>query len=369
MKDIYELLNDTNIDDTEFEEIEANELEKANLKRTLKQSISKKKSLKRWKKDIAAASIIIILSFTTFGIAFPTYASNLPVIGDIFRYLSKEDPGSSLYDNYQEYSSQINMTEESNGIKITIKDAIYDGNTVSLTYSIESERDLGYNSMIRSPSIIGSNGSSGSSKISRVDANHYVGIDHTTGYDMKEQEQVKINWDINSILIQETLEEVKGNWNFNFTLKATESKEQLINHSTEQNGVKVTIVNMSITPMSFVIHYDQEVSEMVRTKWHAVDVYLDIKDDLGNSYSGKGNGGTGTDDYNMSWSKTFQKLDSQSTKLIVTPLITLRSYTSENHGSVLMSRDGESKKIPIPKKSGKGQEGFALPDIIIDLKK
>ncbi|MEC0091017.1 DUF5643 domain-containing protein [Paenibacillus macquariensis] len=119
----------------------------------------------------------------------------------------------------------------------------------------------------------------------------------------------------------------------------------------------------------FVIHYDQEVSETVRTKWHAVDVDLEIKDDLGNSYSGEGNGGTGTDSYNMSWSKAFQKLDPLATKLIVTPHITLRSHTSENYGSILMSRDGESKKIPIPKKSGEGQESFALQDILIELNK
>jgi len=369
MKDIYELLNDSTIDITEFEEIEVNELEKAKVKRTLKKSLNHKKKRKNWKKNIAAASIIIVLSFTTFGITFPTYASNIPVIGDIFRYLKNKDTGSSLYDNYQEYSTSMNTTKESNGINITINDAIYDGNTVSLTYSIESERDLGDNLMIRSPWIIGSNGSSGSSKVSRVDANHYVGIVNITGYPIKEEKKVKIKWNINSILIQDTLKEIKGNWDFTFTLKATESKAQLINQSTEQDGVKVTIEKMSITPMSFVIHYDQEVSETVRTKWHAVDVDLEIKDDLGNSYSGEGNGGTGTDSYNMSWSKTFQKLDPQATKLIVSPHITLRSLTSENYGSVLITEDGGSIKIPIPKKSGTGQESFVLQDLLIELNK
>ena len=40
------------------------------------------------------------------------------------------------------------MTEESKGIKVTINDAIYDGKTVSITYSIESDQDLGNDPMI-----------------------------------------------------------------------------------------------------------------------------------------------------------------------------------------------------------------------------
>ncbi|MDO7487713.1 hypothetical protein Q5O89_21650 [Peribacillus frigoritolerans] len=43
MKDIYELLNDIDIDETEFKEMEVTELEKAKVKRTLKKSLSTKK--------------------------------------------------------------------------------------------------------------------------------------------------------------------------------------------------------------------------------------------------------------------------------------------------------------------------------------
>ena len=59
---------------------------------------------------------------------FQAYAGNVPVIGDIFRFLDNRRTG--IYDNYQEYSSTVNMTKESNSIKITINDAIYDGKTV-----------------------------------------------------------------------------------------------------------------------------------------------------------------------------------------------------------------------------------------------
>ena len=75
MKDIYELLNDIDIDEKELEEIEASEIEKEKVKRNVKQSIRTKKKMKSWKK-CAAASILVGLSVATLGIGFPTYAGD-----------------------------------------------------------------------------------------------------------------------------------------------------------------------------------------------------------------------------------------------------------------------------------------------------
>ena len=78
----------------------------------------------------------------------------------------------------------------------------------------------------------------------------------------------------------------------------------------ERNGVQVHVGEISITPMSFIVYYDQIVFRMIRNKWHGVEVEIEVKDDLGNNYSGEGNGGTGdSEGYNISWSKTFEKLN------------------------------------------------------------
>jgi hypothetical protein len=63
-----------------------------------------------------------------------------------------------------------------------------------------------------------------------------------------------------------------------------------------------------------------------------------------------------------------KKKDEKATKLIITPHITLREYTSENFGSVEITENGE-REIPIPFKPGKGKEEFVLDDIIIELEK
>ena len=139
--------------------------------------------------------------------------------------------------------------------------------------------------------------------------------------------------------------------------------------SAEKNGVKVNIEKISLNPMSLTVYYDQEVTEMVKNKWDGVDVELEIKDDLGNLYSGEDNGGVRKESsYHVSGSKTFEKLDPKATKLIITPHITVRDYNSDNFASVEITKDG-AKEVPLPEKPGKGKEDFVLEDIIIKIKK
>jgi hypothetical protein len=368
MKDIYELFNEMNIDESEFEEMEVTELEKARVKKVLKKSLGKKtkKNNWTWKKSVLASSILIGLSTTMVGFTIPTYASNIPIIGNIFRFFDTDSDG--LYGNYKEFSIGMNISQESNGIHMTINDAIFDGKTVSLTYSIESEIDLGENPHIIGPiNVKGTAGGTGGSQISRVDDNHYVGLITNSVVNHREEGFANIKWNIKTIINQDTGEEIKGNWNFGLTLEATDSQDLLIGQSAEQDGVKVSIEKLSVTPMSFIVYYNQEVSETVRNQWHGVDVELEIKDDLGNIYSGQGNGGSG-DSYDMNWSATFEKLEQNATKLILTPRVTLRSYNSDNHGEGELTENGV-KEISIPEKSGIGTKDYILEDIIIELKK
>lgn len=381
MKDIYELLNDINIDENEFEEMEVSELEKAKVKNTLKKSINKKRKMKSLKKNVAVASILVGLSATTFGLTFPAYAKNIPVIEDIFRFFDNgrtessidsndvKDEEKGLYYNYKQFSNEINLTKESNGIKITVNDAVFDGKTVTLTYSIESEQDLGEHAGTSLPKIEGMNALGGTDRTTKIDTNKYVGILTVSNLEDKTLDIANIKWNIDSIQNPDNHTEIKGDWNFDFSLNAVDSTMQLSDSSSERNGVKVNIEKISVNPMSFIVYYDQIVSENISNRWDGVNVELEIKDDLGNVYSGKGNGGKGTDSYNMSLSKTFEILDENATKLIVSPHITLRDYSSDNYSSVEVSKDGVERVITLPEKSGKGKEEFVLEDIVIELKK
>ncbi|MFJ7744564.1 DUF4179 domain-containing protein [Peribacillus sp. NPDC097295] len=372
MKDIYELLNDIDIHESEFIEMEVTELEKARVKKRLKKSILKKKKNKGWQRKIMAASILFALTSATIGLSFTASASDIPLIGDIFRFLGDENGENKekgLYHDFKNYSNTINLTEESNGISFTINDAIYDGKTVTITYSIESERDLGNESLnIPSPHIKEIKGQAGTDHTSKIAENKYVGILTASNIEKSENDTVHIKWDIDSIGATSMDKEIKGKWNFAFALQATKSNEQVINKSVDQYGVKVSIEKIAISPMSFVIHYNQEVSDLIKSKWDDAYVELTIKDDLGNAYSGQVNGGSGINGYNLNWSKTFQKVDANATKLIATPHVTLRNYTSENHGQVTITETGE-KITSQSTISARAPKDIVLDDIIIDLKK
>ena len=85
MKDIYELLNDIDIDEKELEEIEASEIEKKS-KAQCKTIDAYEEKDEKLKKGVAAASILVGVSVAMLGIGFPTYAGGLPIVGDIFRF-------------------------------------------------------------------------------------------------------------------------------------------------------------------------------------------------------------------------------------------------------------------------------------------
>ncbi|PEW05516.1 anti-sigma factor [Bacillus cereus] len=368
MKDIYELLNDIDIDEKELEEIETSEIEKEKVKRNLKQSIRTKKKMKTWKKSVAAASILVGVSVAMLGIGFPTYAGGLPIVGDIFRFLDNGRTG--LYENYKEFSTELNMTRESNGVKVTINDAVFDGRTITITYSIESDKDLGENpSIFGFPQVEGSNGSGGSSKITKVGDKKYVGMTTASDHGSKRMDVANVRWNMESIDMHEEKKSIKGNWNFALSLKAMDSKEAKVNGVSEKEGIKVNIEKMEVTPMSFIVFYNQEESKALRSIWDSADVELEIKDDLGNHYAGEGNGGSSTvaEPHKSSWSATFQKLNGNATKLIVTPHVHLRVHTPENHGGVEYV-NGKEKKIEVPKKEAKSKD-IVLDDIVIDLKK
>ncbi|AJH83390.1 MULTISPECIES: DUF4179 domain-containing protein [Bacillus cereus group] len=368
MKDIYELLNDIDIDEKELEEIEASEIEKEKVKRNLKQSIRTKKKMKSWKKGVAAASILVGLSVATLGIGFPTYAGGLPIVGDIFRFLDNGRTG--LYENYKEFSTELNMTRDSNGVKVTINDAVFDGRTITITYSIESDKDLGEKPNIFGyPQVMGFNGGGGSSQVTKVGEKKYVGMTTMSGNSSKRLDVANVWWNMEEIELDYKGNSIKGNWNFALSLKAMESKEVKVNGVSENELIKVNIDKMEVTPMSFIVFFNQEESKVLRSIWDSADVELEIKDDLGNKYAGEGNGGTSTvaEPHKSSWSATFQKLNKNATKLIVTPHVNLRVHTSENFGGVEFI-NGIEKKIEVPNKEAKKKD-IVLDDIVIDLKK
>ncbi len=367
MKDIYELLNEMDMDLEEFEEMKVSELEKAKVKKTLMKNITRKNKKQRWKRSMTAAAIAVGISTTAlFGLSFTANAEKIPVIGNIFKFFNHV----GLYDNYNENANEINITKESNGVKMTVNDAIFDGKSVNLTFSIESDKDLGENpSIMRIGEIKDQMGGTGKVQLSKVAEKSYVGIMTITDLSRDTQDEAYVKWKPEYILVNEGEKEIKGNWRFDFHLQATDSEVKMIDKTVNGDGLAVTIENMTLTPMSFIMYYSQGVSKELSEKWDDIYVEIEIKDDLGNSYSGEGNGGTGKDAFEFNWSKTFQKLDPRASKLIVTPHVMLTNFGPDEHGGVEISSNGRVKVIENTTTNNESKrEEFTLEDIIVELK-
>ncbi|GAA0180995.1 DUF4179 domain-containing protein [Clostridium sediminicola] len=369
MKNIYQLLQEVEVDEMEMREIEkgieVSEIERASVKKRLKQSIKKNKGW-RSKRIIAAAIAGLVIGSTAFiGITNPTYAAEIPIIGDIFRLLDNGRTG--VYDLYKENANEINIIKESNGIQMKINDAIFDGKTITYTYEIKTDKDLGENPLIGiGPSldiVDYEGGLTGSEKVEKVSEGKYIG---RSSYSISgELDRVNCKLNIKDILVCELNKEekIKGKWLFTFQLEAVESNSKVINQGTEKEGISATIDKINKTPMSFILEYTQQVPEEYRNDWDNVTTELIVKDDLGNVYKGEVNGGEGNILTGiMNWSMTFRKLDGKATKLIVTPKV----YISTVAGGVSFDEKGNETKLePIQTKEDRE---FFLDDIVIDLK-
>ena len=178
MKDIYELLTEVEIDEKEFIEVEVNKDECFKVKKALQIAIQQKEKKKRWWKKAAIAAIVSGISVTMVGMfsficrKHSNYWRYFPFFFffDNNNEISNQPPNQKggKYEHYKEYSNALNLVQEDNGIKFTVNDAIFDGKIVTLTYTIESAKDLGDNPQISFPTIKKAQGVAGTGTVSRI---------------------------------------------------------------------------------------------------------------------------------------------------------------------------------------------------------
>lgn len=323
----------------------------------------------RWKKHIAAAAAAIIIGTTAFGIAFPTQAKEIPVIGDIFSYLSEYAHGN--YAEYKDFSKSLDMVKEDKGIKITLNDAIYDGTTVMVTYTLESEKDLGGDDIdarnyLDIKGYVG--GMTGSSGVYKASENAYIGFIRMSIDKVYDELNVRLKFD--EITNYKNDFNIKGNWAFRFNIKKTDTDILMANKGVTKDEVTVNVDKITFTPMSTIIHYSQHIpEEALEGYFGAYTMLVEVKDDLGNVYSGEDNGGGGTQNL-MKFSSTYEKIDKNATKLIITPKVEFEVLGEDEHriiGPSILKSD-EKEVLDYLKKKGTLPKEVILDDIVVDLK-
>lgn len=336
MKDIYELFNDMDLDLSEFQEVEADELERARVKKIVREKIAQSDSggLKKRKRSTALATAAAIVILTAgiggLGMAFPAYAKEVPVVGDIFRFL---DGGrSGVYDLYKESALNIDMVKADNGIEVTLNQGVYDGKTLSLTYTIKTAQDFGENPLLNSNIDVDfADGIAGSEGLKKVSPGVYVGQSNYTFFSEKEiRDGISFRWSVSGLT---NMDEDSGDaerkttacrLNYSVSLKALDYKVlDLAENRDVAQQVAISLKRLSATPINTILYYAEEVpSDLV----NSVQMVWEIKDDLGTVYAYNENGGQGKisgEMLKMEYVLTFNHLDPQAKTLFITPTLKL----------------------------------------------
>lgn len=102
----------------------------------VKEALLKKKQKKENRNKIAGIIAVSISLTIILGISNPAFAKELPIIGNVFK-LIEETISSPI--KYSKYAININETVSSNGVDITLSEAVSDGKYLYVTYVVEGK--------------------------------------------------------------------------------------------------------------------------------------------------------------------------------------------------------------------------------------
>lgn len=279
------------------------------------------------------------VSITLFlGMAMPTYASNIPIIGSIFKMFNYK-----TYENYDKYSSDLNITKESNGVKMTISKVVYDEIKLSVFYTIESEKEINFiprfpGAELKINGKVTTFGGGGPGKFSE-DHKTFVGVmeynvskknsvlkevqeETLLGGYVEIPDEFVFTLNIDEIGTPDDNNSVKGKWNFNIPVSnekvsgKVNEKECDIDLSDIQSGY---LINKIITtPLNTVIQ-GTRMDEGVNPN----DLFFAVFDDKGRYIESKSGGATGRKDkdgnYIMYFNNNFKEIYDDTESLTFIP--------------------------------------------------
>jgi hypothetical protein len=234
------------------------------IRETLNNLPDRRKGRSKILKKTVTAAVLTLAVLTGLVIAFPTYAHNVPFVGSAFQFLS----GNNIIDReYVEYSSEVNVSQTSKNIKITINSIVFDGIDLSIGYTVESKKEFK-----REPSIFANElkidgkttGLSANGTGDFVDKHTYVGVDnyHLGNLYLPQENKGSIDSKIPDNLmvdfnIRTLFDGTKGNWDFKFDISTDKliGKVKQVKASVDLSiiGSNLKVDEVIFTPVNTVI--------------------------------------------------------------------------------------------------------------------
>lgn len=321
MKDIYEILNDVDIDEKEFEEACVSKEDKDRIKLNLRKTITKKK-LSGKKKAIIAAGLAFIICSSAISVN-PALANRIPVIGDL---LNKNLV--SVNKHYKDYIDVIGKTKSDKGIDITFENVIADDNQLFLSFIVKNNNEEiknNYVSAVSVPTSLKVNGE----KLGISSEPSWEVINNNTIRVLK-----KINWSqyekkdkMNIDIGIEELYGKKGNWGVSFYVDKSKLVQKTVqykvNKNIDVNGIKGKIDTIKVSPLTVSINGTGDINKSDRKGQFVDFIALDDKG-RGLLWIGSGNEGLGNPSI---WYTGFINTE-KSSKLTIIPVY--RTEQEEN---------------------------------------
>lgn len=371
-KDIYKLFNNIEIDENEFDDIkeEVSEVQKKRIKKNLNRKINTKKYMNILKYGSIAAAISLIV-ITGIGTAAPAFAENIPVLSSITQVLNDK---FGYHGDYTKFSQLVNKSVTSNGVTLTINEALADDSKIIIGYTVKSNKKidgLETSSLSRFLKINEKNinGSTGSGVGNYINDYTYVGSEEIHTNLPKNVSIYNVNLDINELSI------IKGKWDFAFSV----SKDELVKNSvTFKPNTKINLPDSYATINKIVfspIDTSIFVSGNSKSQKHILDSsenpsddifnysYWIVFDDKGVEVLPKGSGGT-----SYSNTRTFSaEMDYEKLKHIPKYFTIIPCNIYYNGGGVYIDENGKetsfAPKGPQPEKISKSIDGVYPKDL------
>lgn len=262
-KDIFDMLNDSNIDLDDYEKVELNDIEVIKMKKFAKKNINKKS----YTGFLKTASFIAILDGTILITPFGQNviaSMNLPT----FEIASL----MGLDKNLDDYKTVINQSVSDNGVTINLNEVILDGDMlkISETAFVDNENESyilisAYNNIYINGKKV-SSGSSGSGKI--VAKNTFASQQdfeiNLSEIDLSKPLDIKIKYyAVSTSTGEESIQSkpIRGNWTFNFSINPEEliantKTIELNKKITGPNNQVLTIEKCSSNPLGQKLYID-----------------------------------------------------------------------------------------------------------------
>lgn len=224
--------------------------------KTLKK-IGIKQKRKRLIKIFSAAAAMFLIISIGLGIAFPTFAMQIPILNRILgrqSLFSKMTPYNNEFEkikNIQNNSVAVNKTSTNNGISIKLKEIAYDGAALYVIYQIKGNINTDKIRILDTITVDGKSYDFTNENAIECKALNNNTIEIAQMYTISDGYKLPNKFNVSIDFTEVNWR--KGNWKFNMSidknLLSKGSKHSVINKDVQLNTLKGTICSLTETSM------------------------------------------------------------------------------------------------------------------------